>query len=71
MAEIELKLREEFIKLGQALKAAGLAENGGDAKGAILDGQVKVNGVPEFQRGKKLHEGDRVSFGTEEILITK
>ena len=44
-----IKLRDEFIKLGQALKAAGLVESGVDAKLVILDGQVKVNGAVELQ----------------------
>lgn len=48
----QIKLREEYIKLGQALKAAGLAESGADAKNEILDGRVKVNGMVEYQRGK-------------------
>ncbi len=47
-----IKLRDDYIKLGQALKAAGLVENGVDAKFAVLDGLVKVNGQPEYQRGK-------------------
>lgn len=51
---MEIKLRDEFIKLGQALKAAGLVESGVDAKFAIQDGLVKVNGAVEMQRGKKL-----------------
>ena len=55
-----IKLRDEFIKLGQALKAAGLVESGVDAKLVILDGQVKVTGAVELQRGKKLHAGDVV-----------
>ena len=50
---MEIKLRDEFIKLGQALKAAGLVESGVDAKFAIQDGLVKVNGAVEMQRGKK------------------
>ena len=53
-----IKIRDEFIKLGQALKLAGLVESGVDAKFAIADGLVKVNGQVETQRGKKLHEGD-------------
>lgn len=57
-----IQLREDYIKLSQALKAAGLAESGVDAKYAILDGKVKVNGQTEYQRGKKLHAGDEVSF---------
>ena len=42
-----IKLREDYIKLSQALKAAGLVESGVDAKYAILDGKVNVNGQVE------------------------
>lgn len=64
-----IKLREDYIKLGQALKAAGLCESGVDAKYAIEDGLVKVNGAVEIQRGKKLHAGDVVSYDGETIRI--
>lgn len=64
-----IKLREEFIKLGQALKAANLVSSGVEAKDVILDGMVKVNDVTEYQRGKKLRAGDMVSFNGEEIKI--
>lgn len=64
-----IKLRDEYIKLGQALKAAGLVESGVDAKIVILDGQVKVNGQTELQRGKKLHGGDTVEYNGETIKI--
>ncbi len=64
-----IKLREEYIKLGQALKAAGLVGSGVEAKEVILDGLVKVNGNVELQRGKKLYGGDVVSFDGEEIKI--
>ena len=60
METVTIKLRDEYIKLGQALKAAGIAENGVDAKYMIQDGEVLLNGEKEFQRGKKLHEGDEV-----------
>lgn len=60
METVTIKLRDEYIKLGQALKAAGIAENGVDAKYIIQDGEVLLNGEKEFQRGKKLHEGDEV-----------
>ena len=62
-------LREDFIKLGQALKAAGLVESGVDAKFVIQDGLVKVNGSIETQRGKKLIAGDIVEFDGEKIKI--
>ena len=64
-----IKLRDEFIKLGQALKAAGFVGSGVDAKMVILDGQVKVNGNVELQRGKKLHAGDVVEYNGETIRI--
>jgi ribosome-associated protein len=67
----EIKLREEYIKLGQALKAAGLVDSGVDAKNEILDGRVKVNGAVELQRGKKLYDGDIVDFNGEQIRIIK
>ena len=65
-----IKLRDEYIKLGQALKADGLCESGVDAKYAIEDGLVKVNGNVEYQRGKKLRDGDEVTFQGETIRIT-
>ena len=64
-----IHLREDFIKLGQALKAAGLAESGVEAKLVIQDGQVRVNGQVEVQRGKKLVAGDVVEFAGETIKI--
>ena len=64
-------LREKFIKLGQALKAANLAENGVDAKIAIQNGEVLVNGETETRRGRKLYAGDIVSYNGEEITILK
>lgn len=64
-----IKLRDEYIKLGQVLKAAGLVESGVDAKYAIEDGLVKVNGQTEYQRGKKLRDGDVVDYNGETIRI--
>ncbi len=66
-----IKLRGEYIKLGQALKAAGLAETGVDAKYAVEDGLVQVNGQVVLQRGKKLVDGDVVTFQGETIQIVK
>ena len=56
------KIKDDFIKLGQALKAAGLVESGVDAKYAVQDGLVKVNGQTETRRGRKLIVGDIVEF---------
>ena len=66
-----IKLRDEYIKLGQALKAAGLVESGGEAKYAVEDGNVKVNGEVATQRGKKLVDGDVVAYKGETIKIVK
>ena len=59
---MELHLREEFIKLGQALKAAGLVGSGVEAKFVINDGLVFVNGNVETQRGNKFYDGDIVEY---------
>ncbi|MDE5908764.1 MAG: RNA-binding S4 domain-containing protein [Lachnospiraceae bacterium] len=65
----KIYLRDDFIKLGQALKAAGLVESGVDAKYAVLDGLVKVNGQIEVQRGKKLYHGDIFEFEGNQVEI--
>ena len=64
-------LRDDFIKLGQAIKAAGLVESGVEAKIVIQDGEVKVNCVVETQRGKKLFGGEVVEYNGSSILIKK
>lgn len=65
----KIKLRDEYIKLGQALKAANLVESGVDAKFVIQDGLVSVNGEVCLMRGKKLVAGDKVEFDGETIII--
>ncbi|MCR5503153.1 MAG: RNA-binding S4 domain-containing protein [Lachnospiraceae bacterium] len=55
---MEIKIRDEFIKLGQAMKKAGLSDSGLEAKLMIGDGLVKVNGEVCLERGRKLHPGD-------------
>ena len=66
---MKITLKDEFIKLGQALKAAGLVESGAEAKEVIQEGKVLVNGEIESRRGKKLYAGDLVTFNGEEIKI--
>lgn len=67
----EIKLREDYIKLGQALKAAGLVSSGIEAKIVITEGEVLVNGEEELRRGRKLYDGDTVLFQGEEIKVIK
>lgn len=64
-----IQLRGDYIKLGQALKAAGLVGSGVDAKLVIQDGKVKVNGKVETQRGKKLIAGDVAEFEGNSVKI--
>lgn len=66
-----IKLRDEFIKLGQALKAAGLVESGVEAKDVIQEGLVSVNGEVDTRRGRKLYDGDIVVFDGETIKVEK
>lgn len=71
MTEIRIREGEEFIRLGQALKKAGLVDSGVDAKLVILDGLVNVNGDTELQRGKKLYGGEIISFQGEQVKIVR
>ena len=66
-----IKIRDEYIKLGQAMKLAGLAEEGSEAKQMILNGEVEVNGQTEIRRGKKLFDGDTFTFQGKTIKVTK
>ena len=66
---IEIAIRTEFIKLDQFLKFAGCVYTGGDAKGFIQDGYVKVNGEVCTMRGKKLVPGDTVHFNEEDFIV--
>ena len=58
-----LTLHGESITLAQAVKAAGLADSGGQAKHLVRDGGVRVNGVVETRPGRKLVRGDRFQVG--------
>lgn len=67
-----MKIRDDFIKLGQAMKLADLVDSGVDAKLVIQDGQVSVNGEAEYQRGRKLRDGDVFEFdGTQVKVVSR
>ena len=66
-----LALRGEYIKLGQAIKAAGYVESGVDAKDVIIQGMVQVNGETCTQRGKKCVAGDVITFEGQTLTITE
>ena len=66
-----IRIKDEFIKLGQAMKLAGLAEEGAEAKSLIQNGLVKVNVETDTRRGRKLYEGDIFSFEGKDVKIAK
>ncbi len=71
METIKLRETDEFIKLGQALKKAGLESSGVDAKNDILAGLVKVNGETEERRGRKLYDGDVFEYDGVQVKVEK
>jgi len=71
MKEFKLRDEDDFIKLGQLLKAVNFAGSGVEAKMMILDGKIRVNDSVVIERGKKIREGDIVSFGSEKIKVVK
>ena len=64
-----IEIRDDFIKLGQALKLAGLVENGGEAKEIIGAGEVSVNGEVDLRRGRKLYKGDVFSYNGTDVKV--
>lgn len=62
MDKEQIKITTEFIKLDSFLKFANLVESGGNAKGVIAEGRIKVNGKICLMRGKKLYRGDKVQI---------
>ena len=66
---MEFYIKDDFIKLGQVLKAAGLCESGVEAKYDIFNGEVKVNGNTEIQRGKKIVAGDVIEYKGNSLII--
>ncbi|QZY55050.1 RNA-binding S4 domain-containing protein [Crassaminicella profunda] len=66
---LEIKIEGEYIQLDKALKLAALVQTGGHAKIVIQEGLVKINGVVEVRRGKKLRDGDMVELEGEKFII--
>lgn len=64
-----IQITDEYIKLGQALKLAGLVSSGVEAKIVINDGEVTVNGEVEVRRGKKLYPQDVFSYQGQEVTV--
>lgn len=66
----EIAIKDDFIKLGQAMKLAGLVSSGIEAKIVIQEGQVLVNGEVDTRRGKKLVSGDTFEFQGQIVKVT-
>ena len=66
---LEIRIRDEFIKLGQALKLADLVSDGVEAKYVINDGLVKVNGEVDTRRGRKVYDGDVISYNGQDVKV--
>ena len=64
-----IHIRDEFIKLGQAMKLADLVSDGVEAKDVISDGLVKVNGEVDTRRGRKLYVGDTISYNGQDVQV--
>ena len=64
-----IKIKDEYIKLGQLLKLAGLVDSGIDAKYVITEGKVLVNGETETRRGKKIYNDDVVTYNDRQIKV--
>lgn len=65
----EVRIRDEYIKLEQAMKLAGAVSTGSEAKMAIQSGEVLVNSELETRRGKKLRDGDVFTFENNDYRI--
>lgn len=66
---IEFAVRGDYIQLDQLLKAANLVASGGEAHAAVEAGLVRVDGAPESRKRAKLRPGQRVRFGSEEVVL--
>ena len=66
---MDIEIRDDYIKLQQAMQLAGLCGSGAEAKYEIINGNVKVNGETELRRGKKLIPGDFFEFENERFYI--
>ena len=65
----KITIKDDFIKLGQAMKLSGLVDSGLDAKMIIQEGLVKVNGQVETRRGKKLYHNDTFTYEGKTVTV--
>lgn len=65
----DITIRDEYIRLGQAMKLAGMVQTGAEAKELIESGEVLVNGEKEQRRGRKLYDGAIVEWDGQRFMV--
>jgi len=71
MKTMQIAIHTEFIRMDALLKLSGLVMTGGEAKAVIQNGEVLFNGEPCLMRGKKIREGDTVSFDGTAVTVVQ
>jgi ribosome-associated protein len=71
MESRDVPIHGDTIRLGQLLKLAGIADDGGEAKAMLVAGEVRVNGEPEQRRGRQLHPGDRIEVAGQTLHVSE
>ena len=61
---------QDHIRLDQLLKLEGLVQTGGHAKMLIQSGDVRVDGLVETRRGRKLYGGETVEVDGRKVVVT-
>ena len=65
----QIYIKDDYIRLGQALKLAGLVGSGVDAKFVIKEGLVSLNGEKVYERGKKCRQGDVIEYDGAKVMV--
>lgn len=68
---MKIELKKEFITLAQLLKVTDFISSGGEAKFAVKELDITVNGINENRRGRKLYEGDVIVIEGNEYELVK
>lgn len=65
----DIKIKEDFITLGQLIKVLDLISSGGEAKSFLLSADVKINQEADNRRGRKLYKGDLVIINSKKYRV--
>lgn len=66
---MDIKVKNDYITLGQLLKVADFVQSGGEAKFAVKELVIEVNGEKENRRGRKLYPNDEVIIEGKKISL--